>query len=348
VTPLPQDITSIRDVAHLEELLSEPTEAVIHAIGQLEGDIVVLGVGGKMGPSLATMAKRASVAANNKRHVIGVARFSSAKVEQELQRTGIETVRADLLDRESLARLPDAPNVIYMAGMKFGSTENESLTWAMNSFLPGLVSERYATSRIVAFSTGNLYGLSRVAQGGSREQDTPNPVGEYAMSCLGRERIFEYFSRTNQTKMAILRLNYATELRYGVLLDIAQRVHTGQPVPLLMGYLNALWQGDANAMSLLALSYVSHPPNVINLAGPELLSVRRLAEEFGDRMAKPVRFEGEESDDALLSNAEKAFGLFGRPRVTAQELVAWIADWVSSGGETLAKPTHFENRAGRF
>src|SRR5947209_9305753 len=168
------------------------------------------------------------------------------------------------------------------------------------------------------------------------------------MSCLGRERIFEYFSRTNQTKMAILRLNYATELRYGVLLDIAQRVHTGQPVPLLMGYLNALWQGDANAMSLLALSYVSHPPNVINLAGAELLSVRRLAEEFGDRMAKPVRFEGEESDDALLSNAEKAFGLFGRPRVTAQELVAWIADWVSSGGETLAKPTHFENRAGRF
>jgi nucleoside-diphosphate-sugar epimerase len=339
---------SIRDVAELEELLSEPPEAVIHAFGRLHGDILVLGVGGKMGPTLAAMAKRASEAAGTRRRVIGVSRFSSPQLEPRLQAWGIETVRCDLLDREALARLPDTANVVYMAGMKFGSTGNESLTWAMNSFLPGLVSERYAKSRIVAFSTGNVYGLSPVSRGGSREEDSLNPLGEYAMSCLGRERILEHFSRTERTKMSILRLNYATELRYGVLLDIALRVQVGHPVPLSMGYLNALWQADANAMSLQALSCVSEPPNVINLAGPDLLSVRRVAEEFGDRLSKPVRFEGEESEDALLSNAEKAYRLFGRPRVTAAQLIAWIADWVSRGGETLAKPTHFEERTGRF
>jgi dTDP-4-dehydrorhamnose reductase len=339
---------SIRDVAQLEEFLSAPSEAVIHALGRLDGDIVVLGVGGKMGPTLAAMAKRASVAAGNKRRVIGVARFSSPNLEHHLQGWGIETLRCDLLDRKALAHLPDAANVVYMAGMKFGSTGNESLTWAMNSFLPGLVGERYANSRIVAFSTGNVYGLSPVSNNGSREEDPLNPVGEYAMSCLGRERILEHFSRAQHTKMSLLRLNYASELRYGVLLDIAQRVHAGHPVPLSMGYLNALWQGDANAMGLQALTCVSEPPNVINLAGPELLSVRRVAEEFGDRLSKPVRFEGEESEDALLSNAEKAYRLFGRPRVAASQLIVWIADWVSRGGETLAKPTHFENRAGRF
>jgi dTDP-4-dehydrorhamnose reductase len=345
---MPREQISIRDVAQLEEFLSAPSEAVIHALGRLDGDIVVLGVGGKMGPTLAAMAKRASVAAGNKRRVIGVARFSSPNLEHHLQGWGIETLRCDLLDRKALAHLPDAANVVYMAGMKFGSTGNESLTWAMNSFLPGLVSERYANSRIVAFSTGNVYGLSPVSNSGSREEDPLNPVGEYAMSCLGRERILEHFSRAQHTKMSLLRLNYASELRYGVLLDIAQRVHAGQPVPLSMGYLNALWQGDANAMALQALTCVSEPPNVINLAGPELLSVRRVAEEFGDRLSKPVRFEGEESEDALLSNGEKAYRLFGRPRVAAAQLIVWIADWVSRGGETLAKPTHFENRAGRF
>jgi dTDP-4-dehydrorhamnose reductase len=345
---MPREQISIRDVAQLEEFLSAPSEAVIHALGRLDGDIVVLGVGGKMGPTLAAMAKRASVAAGNKRRVIGVARFSSPNLEHHLQGWGIETLRCDLLDRKALAHLPDAANVVYMAAMKFGSTGNESLTWAMNSFLPGLVGERYANSRIVAFSTGNVYGLSPVSNSGSREEDPLNPVGEYAMSCLGRERILEHFSRAQHTKMSLLRLNYASELRYGVLLDIAQRVHAGHPVPLSMGYLNALWQGDANAMALQALTCVSEPPNVINLAGPELLSVRRVAEEFGDRLSKPVRFEGEESEDALLSNGEKAYRLFGRPRVAASQLIVWIADWVSRGGETLAKPTHFENRAGRF
>lgn len=345
---MPRENASIRDVAELEELLSEPSEAVTRALSRLHGDILVLGVGGKMGPTLAAMAKRASEAAGTKRRVIGVSRFSLPKLESRLQAWGIETFRCELLDRKALARLPEAANIVYMAGMKFGSTGNESLTWAMNSFLPGLVSERYAKSKIVAFSTGNVYGLSPVSRGGSREEDSLNPLGEYAMSCLGRERILEHFSRKEHTKMSILRLNYATELRYGVLLDIAQRVYAGRPVPLSMGYLNALWQADANAMSLQALSCVLEPPNVINLAGPELLSVRRVAEQFGERLSKPVRFEGEELEDALLSNGEKAYRLFGRPRVTAAHLIAWIADWVCRGGETLAKPTYFEERAGRF
>src|SRR5467141_1207239 len=269
---------SVRDIEELDELLSEPSEAVIRTLAALDGDIVILGVGGKMGPTLARMAKRASQIAGVSRRVIGVSRFSSSKLESQLQMWGVETLRCDLLDSNSLAALPDAANIIYMAGMKFGTTGQESMTWAMNSFLPGLVSERYRQSRIVAFSTGNVYGLSPVSLGGSREQDALNPAGEYAMSCLGRERIFEHFSRRNETRMSILRLNYATELRYGVLVDIAQRVYAGQPVPLSMGYLNAIWQGDASGMSLEALGSASVPPLVINIAGPELLSVRRVAE----------------------------------------------------------------------
>lgn len=339
---------SIQDVAQLEELLSEPTEGVVRTLGSLDGDILVLGVAGKMGPTLARMAKRASDAAGVKRRVIGVSRFSSSSLENRLQSWGVETVRCDLLDPASLAKLPDAANVVFMAGMKFGSTGQEWLTWAINSFLPGLVADRYRDSRIAVFSTGNVYGLSPVAAGGSREEGALNPSGEYAMSCVGRERIFEHFSRANKTKMTILRLNYASELRYGVLLDIAQRVNAGQPVSLSMGYLNTIWQADASAMSLQSLRYASSPPNVINMTGSELLSVRQVAEEFAKKLGKPVRFEGIESSDALLSNAAKAYELFGRPRVGAPQIIDWIADWVCRGGMTLAKPTHFEERAGRF
>lgn len=342
------DKTAIRDVIELEELLSEPTDGVVRTLTALDGDILVLGAGGKMGPTLARMAKRASEAAGVKRRVIGVSRFSSPALEQQLHAWGVETVPCDLLDRASLAALPDAPNIVFMAGMKFGCTGQESLTWVMNSFLPGLVCERFQGSRIAAFSTGNVYGLSPISNGGSREADALNPLGEYAMSCVGRERIFEHFSRSNHTKMSILRLNYATELRYGVLLDIAQRVNAEQSVPLSMGYLNAIWQRDAAAMSLQSLAVASVPPNIINIAGPELLSVRQVAQTFGKRLKKSVRFEGLESPDALLSNAEKAYRLFGHPTVTADQVIGWIADWVSRGGTTLAKPTHFEERAGRF
>src|SRR5437899_2308045 len=297
---MPGEKTSIQDVNELEELLSGPTDGTICALAALDGDILVLGVGGKMGPTLARMAKRASEMAGVKRRVIGVSRFSSAVLEKQLHAWGVETVRCDLLDRKSLAALPEAANVVYMAGMKFGSTGQESLTWAMNSYLPGLVSERYCKSRIAVFSTGNVYGLTPVSQGGSREEEPLNPVGEYAISCLGRERIFEHFSRTAQIPMTILRLNYATELRYGVLVDVAQRVHAGDPITVNMGYLNAIWQGDACAMSLQSLRHASVPPLVLNIAGPELLNVREVAQEFAEKLGRPVRFDGAEASDALL------------------------------------------------
>ena len=343
-----QDENFIRNVAALDLLLSEPDEPTIRSLAALQGDILVLGVGGKMGPTLARMARRASDAAGVSRRVTGVARFSSPYLENQLNSWGVETIRCDLVDRNALAALPDAPNIIYMAGMKFGSTGQESLTWAMNSFLPGLVCERFSKSRIAAFSTGNVYGLSPITQAGSCETDSLNPVGEYAMSCLGRERIFEHFSRTLSIPVSLIRLNYATELRYGVLVDIAQRVFSGQPVSLSMGYLNAIWQGDANAMSLQSLSFASAPPFVINIAGAELLSVREMAQEFAARFHKPVQFEGVEAPDALLSNSQKAHQNFGTPRISLNQMLDWIADWTIRGGETLAKPTHFENRAGRF
>src|SRR5215831_16633121 len=329
---MPSEFNSIRDEAHLEELLSDPTEALLRTIGVLAGDMIVLGAGGKMGPTLARMAKRASAAAGVKRRVIGVSRFSSPQSEQRLAKWGVETIRCDLLDRSALATLPEAENVVYMAGMKFGSTGQEWRTWAMNTFLPGRVAERYRASRIAVFSTGNVYGLSPVASGGSREEDDLNPAGEYAMSCLGRERIFEHFSRANDTKMTILRLNYASELRYGVLLDIAQKVHSGRPVSLGMGYLNTIWQRDASAVSLESLAHATAPPNVLNITGPEILSVRQLAEEFATRLHKPVTFEGIESGDALLSNASKALMLFGKPPVGIGQMLDWIADWVVRDG----------------
>jgi nucleoside-diphosphate-sugar epimerase len=318
-------------------------------MGELTGDVVVLGVGGKMGPTLARMAKRASELAGVNRRVIGVSRFSASSVlRQRLHSWGIETHQCDLLDRDSYAQLPDATNIVFMAGMKFGATGQEPLTWAMNAFVPGLVSERYRTSRVAVFSTGNIYGLSPVSRGGSVENDPLRPQGEYALSCLGRERIFEYFSRTYQIEMAILRLNYAVELRYGVLLDIAQKVFSERIISLQMGHLNAIWQRDAAVMSLQALSYASTPPFVINIAGPDTLSVRWIAEQFADRFNKQPRFEDAESGDALLSNARKAFELLGKPQTGIGQMLSWIADWVARSGETLDKPTHFENRSGDF
>jgi nucleoside-diphosphate-sugar epimerase len=341
-------LTSIQDVSQLEELLSEPTEGVVRSLGRLAGDIVVVGVGGKMGPTLARMAKKASERAGAKRRVIGVSRFSSSSIEDRLQAWGIETVRCDLLDPTSLAKLPDAANVVFMAGMKFGSTGQEWLTWANNVFLPGLIAGRFRNSRIAVFSTGNVYGLSPIGKGGSREEDPLNPAGEYAMSCVGRERIFEHFSRLNKTPMTILRLNYASELRYGVLLDIARHVNAGDTVSVSMGHLNTIWQADASAMALESLTYATSPPNVINVTGLELLSVRQLANEFGQRLGKLVQFEGTEAGDALLSNAHKAFELFGRPEVSVEQMIDWIAAWIKQNGPTLAKPTHFEERAGQF
>jgi nucleoside-diphosphate-sugar epimerase len=341
------DVTPIATEAELDDRLSEPTEEVVETMRRLSGDILLLGVAGKMGPTLARMARRASDAAGARRRVIGVARFSSGG-EEVLQAHGIETIRCDLLNEDELHRLPDAANVMFLAGMKFGSTGNEFATWAMNSYLPGVVCRKYAHGRIVAFSTGNVYGLAPVEGGGSREGDVPRPVGEYAMSCLGRERVFEYFSRRLGVPMAILRLNYACELRYGVLVDIAQRVWAGQPVELGMGYINVIWQGDANAMTLRAFDHLATPPRVVNVTGPERLSIRAVGEQLGRLLGRPVRFTGTEPATALLSDAHVGLELLGPPRLPVERLMAWIADWVARGGKCLGKPTRFESRDGRF
>jgi nucleoside-diphosphate-sugar epimerase len=341
----PDSITSIEQ---LEDLLSQPSDGAIQTLGRLEGDILVLGVAGKMGPTLARMARRASEAAGVRRRVIGVARFSDARHQAELQAHGVETIRCDLLDEAAVAALPDAPNIVFMAGMKFGSTGQEALTWAMNCHLPAIVCKRYPRSRIVAFSTGNVYGLVPVAGGGSLETDVPNPLGDYAMSCLGRERIFEHFSRRLGIPMAMIRLNYACELRYGVLVDIARRVWAGDTVDCAMGHLNTLWQTDANAMTLQAFDHLASPPRLLNITGPELLSVRDLAAKLGALMNKPVTFSGAESPTALLANTSQAMRLFGPPRVGVDSMLRWIAGWVMRGGASLGKPTHFESRDGKF
>ncbi len=338
----------VESVEQLEDLLSEPTEAVIDTLSRLDGDLILLGVAGKMGPTLARMARRAFDAAGLRRRVIGVARFSGAGVEQGLRSHGIETIRCDLLDPAQLDRLPDVPNVVSMAGMKFGATGQEALTWAMNAYLPGMICGKYRRSKIVAFSTGNVYGLTPVSLGGPAEDAAPNPQGEYALSCLGRERMYEHFSRALGIPTATLRLNYAVELRYGVLVDVAQRVLAGEPIDLTMGHFNALWQADANAMALCAFGHVASPPRVLNLAGPELLSVRRVAEEFGRLLGRDMRFTGGEAADALLSNGQLGHRLFGYPQVPAQQMTHWIAAWLQRGGPRLGKPTHFEVRDGKF
>jgi nucleoside-diphosphate-sugar epimerase len=339
---------SIRDVAHLDELLSEPSEAAIDAIRRAGGDVIVLGVAGKMGPTLARMARRAMDAAGLTHRVIGVSRFSSPEQQRTLEACGVETIRCDLLDESAVARLPDAPHVVFMAGRKFGSAGNEPLTWAMNAHLPALICARYRGSRIVAFSTGNVYGLTGRGRAGSREDDPLAPVGEYAMSCLARERMFQYFSDTAGIPVAILRLNYATEMRYGVLVDLARRVSRREPIDVTMGYFNTIWQGDANAMALAALTHASTPASIVNIAGPEEISVRVAATELARLLETDVTFTGSEADDALLSNGSRGWALLGRPSVDLERLIAWTADWTRRGGDHLGKPTQFESRAGRF
>lgn len=343
-----RNLARVRDVEHLEDLLSTPTPGVIEALGRLDGDVLVLGVGGKMGPTLARMARRALDVAGKKRDVIGVARFSEPGSEERLRQFGVQTIRADLLDPAQLARLPEAPLVVFMAGLKFGTTGREPWTWAVNTFSPGLVGLRYRTSRIVAFSTGNVYGPILVDQGGSRESDPLDPRGEYAMSCLGRERIFEYVSCMHGTPVVLFRLNYAVELRYGVLVDLARKVQAREPIDLTTGMVNVIWQADANAQALQALDHAASPPLVLNVTGPEQLRVREVAERFGELLGISPIFQGTESPESLLSDASKAQALFGPPRVGVDQLIAWVADWLQKGGPVLEKPTRFEAADGRF
>lgn len=338
----------IDSVEVLEEVLSRPSAADIEAMRSLDGDLLILGVGGKMGPSLARRARRAVEKAGLAKRVIGVSRFSSAGLRKELEASGIETITADLMEDRDLAGLPDVPNVVFMAARKFGTTGNEHLTWAMNTFLPGRVAERFHRSRIVAFSSGNVYPLVPVVEGGATEQTPAAPVGEYAASVLGRERMFEHFSAKYGTAGVLLRLNYAIDLRYGVLLDTGTKVFERRPVNLAMGSVNVIWQGDANSVTLRSFALASAPPRILNLTGPELLSVRWIAREFGRLFGIDPVFEGMESPTALLNNAAECQKLFGYPEVSVSQLIEWTAEWIRIGGSTLNKPTHFDVRDGKF
>lgn len=331
--------------AELDERLSRPTEGVIRVLRQLPGDLLVLGAGGKMGPTLAMMARRAL---DSRHRVVAVSRFREAGLRDRLEAAGIATIVADLLDPAALAALPEAPNLIYMAGQKFGTRSAPHVTWAMNAIVPARVSERYPAARTVVFSTGNVYPLTPVASGGPTEDHPVGPVGEYAMSCLARERIYEHAAAARGTPVAIVRLNYAIDLRYGVLVDIARRVQRGEPVPLAMGHVNVIWQGDANARALECLALAASPAAVLNVTGSETLSVRWLAERFGERFGRPPSFAGTEQPDALLSNAARSATLFGSPTVTIDTMIAWVAGWLEQGGPLLAKPTRFEERSGEF
>jgi nucleoside-diphosphate-sugar epimerase len=334
----------IDDVDALEELLSRPSQALIDDLARLPGDIVVLGVGGKVGPTLARLAKRAAP----RKRVIGVARFSDAEVKRRLQAAGVETVACDLLERDQVAKLPDAPNVVYMAGKKFGTDAERGFAWAMNTKVPALVAERYRASRIVVFSTLCVYAFAPVAGGGWDERVEPKPLGDYANSCVGRERMFQYHSQRYGTPVRLMRLNYAIDMRYGVLQDIARWVKTRQPVPLATGHANVVWQGDSSSQILRALLHCTTPASALNIGGPELASVRMLAQAFGERFGVEPLFEGGEAPDAWVNSTLAAQRLFGYPIVPLGRMIDWTADWVARDMPVHDKPTHFEVRDGGF
>src|SRR5215469_399873 len=341
-------MTAIRSIDELEEHLSQPTPADVSLMAELEGDLLILGAGGKMGPSLANLARQAADQAKVKKRIIAVSRFADEKLERQFSAWNIETISCDLLQPGSMTRLPDIENVIFMAARKFGTSGAEYLTWATNTFLPGLVAERFRNSRIVAFSTGNVYPLKQVRQGGAIESDPVAPQGEYAQSALGRERMFEYGSERWGTQGTLLRLNYAVELRYGVLVDIGLAVWEHRTIDLGMGFVNVIWQRDANSYCLRSFPYCQSPPLVLNITGPETLSVRKVAEEFGRRLGIEPIFKGAEADTALLSDAARAYELFGCPTVSAAEVVERVAEWISNQGPRLNKPTHFQAQDGKF
>lgn len=334
----------ITDLAALEELMSRPSPELVRALEQAAGDIMVLGVGGKMGPTLARMARRAAP----HRRVIGVARFSEPGLRERLQADGVECIAADLLSREALAALPEAPNIVFMAGRKFGSTGSEWLTWAMNAHVPALVAERFARSRIVAFSTACVYPFVPSSGPGAPEAMAPTaPAGEYANSCVARERLFQHFSHEHGTPGRLLRLSYAIDMRYGVLHDVAQKVLRREPIDLAMGHANVIWQGEANDWALRALAHCTTPTTPLNLSGPKV-SIRAVAHALGERLGVAPVLTGKEADTAWLVDCSEAFRLFGPPQVSLERMLDWTADWVQRGGASLGKPTHYEARDGKY
>jgi nucleoside-diphosphate-sugar epimerase len=338
---------AVRDEDELEELLSRPSSADVDFARSLDGDVAVLGAGGKMGPSLARRVRRAFDEAGTPRRVVAVARFSEPGLAERLLRDGIETIACDLLDPAQVARLPTIPNVLYLAGRKFGSTGRPDLTWAQNVVVPAVVAPHFADSRIVLFSSGNVYPLVAPGGRGCREEDSPAPVGEYAQTCVGRERVFEHASRERGTACLLFRLFYAVDLRYGTLVDVARRVHAGEPVDLRAAHVNAVWQGDANSYAFRALSLCAAPARPLVVTGPEVVSVRAAAEAFGERFGRPPRFTGMPGP-ALLGDPSRCLQQLGSPEVDLGRLLDWVAEWVAGGGRSLGKPTQFEDTEGRF
>jgi nucleoside-diphosphate-sugar epimerase len=345
-----KSVRAPESVDELEDRLSEPSDATVAALRDCPGDVIVLGAGGKMGPTLARMVERAARIAdgNIRRQVFAVSRFSSDPAKLALGYAGVKTIRANLLDLDAVEKLPDAPNVIFMAGQKFGTKDSPARTWMLNGAVPALCAQRFRSSRIVAFSTGNVYPLVATNSGGATETTEPKPVGEYAASCVAREHVFALAAKAWNTRVAIMRLNYAIDLRYGVLTDLALKVLRGEPIDLTMGHVNVIWQGDANRAAIEMLPVASSPPLVLNVSGGETLSVRTLASELGMRLGKTPTFIGTEAPDALVTNTTLFRSLLAAPRTTTDTLLDWVAEWVRDQRPLLGKPTHFETRTGAF
>ncbi|KAA0993015.1 NAD-dependent epimerase/dehydratase family protein [Dyadobacter aurulentus] len=335
-------------IESLEAKWLAPSQALIEDVKKLDGDILILGAGGKIGPSIARLTKQAIDLAGTDKRVIAVSRFQEAGLAASLEKDGIEIIAADLLNDAELQDLPEVKNVLYLAGTKFGTSGNEPYTWAMNAYLPGRVAQKFAKSNIVVYSTGNVYPFTPVLSGGATEALRADPIGEYGQSCLGRERMFQHFSSVYGTPLLIYRLNYAIDFRYGVLLEIAKSVLAGKPIDVSMGHVNVIWQGDANEMAIRSLLHCEAPAKLLNITGPETVSLRWLAMEFGQLFDKVPVFVNEEQPTALLSNAAESFRLFGYPRTTLKQMIGITADWLKEGGATINKPTHFQERKGQF
>jgi len=332
----------------LNEMLATPSQKLIEDIKKIKGDIMVLGAGGKMGPTLCILAKNAIKAAGIEKRVIAVSRFSDPYALDLLHSNGVETISADLLDRESLEALPEVENIIYMAGRKFGTDGQEYLTWAMNSTLPAFVAYKFRKSNIVVFSSGNIYPIVPISSGGCTEDDKVQPIGEYAMSTLARERAFEYAARQYGTKVFIYRLNFAVDLRYGVIFDCAKMILDGTPISLSTPCFNFIWQGTANEIAIRGLLHCESPMKIMNVTGPEIVSIKRTAEKLGKYLGKAPVFEGEEGNTGYLNNASRCVELFGYPDVSPETLIRWQAEYILDGCRTIDKPTHFEERKGSY
>ncbi|MVZ60700.1 epimerase [Sphingobacterium humi] len=338
----------IMDLKKLEEKYAVPSRELLEDVKQIEGDIMLLGIAGKMGVSMGKLLVDALRAVGKDNKVYGVSRFSDPKAKAQVEESGVIAIACDLLNDAELFNLPEVPNVIYLAGHKFGTVGNEDFTWAMNTYLPGRVSEKFKNSKIVAFSSGNILPFVKLNQGGVDESGTPEPIGEYAQSCLGRERIFQYFSKKNQTPVLIYRLNYAVDFRYGVIMEIGKSVLQGNPIDLRTENVNVIWQGDANEIAIRSLLHCESPAKILNVTGPETLSTKWVAEEFAKLLGKPATYAYEAEGTALLNNASECHRIFGYPKVTIREIIELTAQWLQEGGEEFGKPTHFQERGGQF